>query len=258
MAEASVTKSVMETYTIRANHEHATIGLRCWSRPVQRHDGKPDDTYYCGEIMINSSFGSWANTWTACGRPFKEFLIDTSFDYAFTKFMGTQLERYDGEATVAQIKRDILERRRTNSLDGEEAREAWDCVTDEDERITSDETSYGYAMWDIGSRLPQRHPMRDYFNDASAWPRHTHPDRQAEGFWRELWPHFVAELAKETACGVPAVAPLSEAEKWERERNGCPTLGVPASGLGDGAEQRVEAAIERSRRRAAGPAGDQR
>lgn len=200
MAEAIVTKSVMETYTISANHEHATIALRCWSRTVKRHDGKPDGTYYCGEVLINSSFGSWANTWTACGFPFKEFLAAAGFDYLFTKFMGSKLERHDGEGTLKELRRDILQQRRENRLDCAQAREVWDAVDWERDRIESDETSCGYALLEVASRIGDRHPMRDYFADPSGWPRITRPDCQAAGFWRELWPHFVAELEREKAA----------------------------------------------------------
>ena len=93
--------------------------------------------YYCGEIVINSSFGTWSNTWTACGVPFKQFLTRAEFDYLFTKFMGIKLNCFDGNATMVQIKQDIMERRKSGSLDKDEAREAWGSVMDEDERITS-------------------------------------------------------------------------------------------------------------------------
>lgn len=202
-----VTKSIRECYEVRGNgrsHEWANITLHCWDRPA--NVGTPHEcTYYCGEITIQSSFGTWGYIWTACARPFKEFLCGIEFDYAFTKFMGLKLDRFDGEATLREIRRDIIERRRSGSLDKSEARDAWGLVGDEDERIASDDrTAYGYAMWDIGSRLDDRHPMRDYFNDPSGWPNVTRHDSQAVGFWRELWPVFVQALRDEAAA--PAIA----------------------------------------------------
>lgn len=214
MSDSTVAKSVMETYTIIANHEHATIALRCWSRPVKRYDGKPDLTYHCGEILINSSFGSWANIWTACGTPFKDFLIDADFGYLFTKFMGTKLERHDGEGTMLALRRDIIEQRRHGSLDHHGAREVWDAVDWERDRIESDATSCGYALLEVASQIGGEHPMYDYFADPSAWPRVTKHDCQAVGFWREIWPHFVAELKREAdlPAGVSASQPSACAQ----------------------------------------------
>lgn len=110
MSAAVVTKGICERYSVLNGHEHATVVLRCWDNPPPA--GSSRGMYYCGEIMIHSTFGSWANTWTACGVPFKRFLIGAEFGYVFTKFMGADLERFDGEATLKQIKSDIIRQRR--------------------------------------------------------------------------------------------------------------------------------------------------
>jgi hypothetical protein len=191
-----VAKTMRECYEVRENHEWANITMSCWENPPSKDSKR--GMYYCGEIVINSSFGAWANTWTACGVPFKQFLASAGFDYLFTKFIGNKLDCFDGDASFEQIKKDVIERRKSGSLDKDEARDAWNGLMDEQERMTSgSEESYGYAMWDVGSRLDKGHPMRDYFNDPSGWPKATHYDRQAEGFWRELWPSFKNELKAE-------------------------------------------------------------
>lgn len=199
-----VTKSVRECYEVRENHEWANIVLKCWDRPANVGT-QHACTYYCGEITIQSSFGTWGYVWTACGVPFKQFLMRAEFDYVFTKFMGTKLERYDGEGTLLEVKRDILRERRQNSLNSEEAREVWDAVDWERDRIESDETSCGYALMEVASSIGKDHPMHDSFADPCAWPRITKPDSQAVGFWSELWPPFLAELRRETqpaACAA--------------------------------------------------------
>jgi len=194
----SVTKSVRECYEVRENHEWANITLACWDR--RANVGTPhEETHYCGEITIQSSFGTWGYIWTACGVPFKQFLLRANFDYVFTKFMGTKLERHDGEGTLREVQRDIIQQRRQNSINRAEAREVWDAVQWECYRIESDETSCGYALMEVASQIGGRHPMRDSFADPCAWPRITKPDCQAVGFWRELWPSFLAELKRETA-----------------------------------------------------------
>lgn len=198
-----VTKSVRECYEVREKHEWANITLKCWDRP-SNVGTQHECTYHCGEITIQSSFGTWGYVWTACGVPLKQFLLRADFDYVFTKFMGTKLERHDGDGTYRQVQRDIIEQRRQHSLDRAEAREVWDAVAWERERIESDETSCGYALLEVASQIGLRHPMHDAFADPCAWPRITKPDSQAVGFWRELWPSFLAELRRETQPAAQA------------------------------------------------------
>lgn len=199
----TVTKTTRECYEVRENHEWANITLACWDRPANVGT-KHECTYYCGEITIQSSFGTWGYVWTACGVPFKQFLMRAEFDYVFTKFMGTKLERHDGDGTFRQVRRDIVEQRRQGSIDRAEAREVWDAVSWERERIESDATSCGYALMDVASQIGTKHPMHDSFADPCAWPRVTKHDVQAVGFWRELWPAFVDALKAETQPAAQA------------------------------------------------------
>jgi hypothetical protein len=53
--------------------------------------------------------------------------------------------------------------------------------------------------------LGMKHPMRDYFADPCEWPRMTHDDHQAQGFWRTLWPLFVGALKTEVSDTQPAL-----------------------------------------------------
>lgn len=198
-----VTRSTRECYEIRNAGEWANIMLACWDRPEMTGSGM--SIVYGGEIAIHSSFGSWAYTWTACAVPFKRFLCGIEFDYAFGKFMGVALDRFDGDATLKQIKREILRQRRRTDLTATEAASVWDAVMDEDERITgNDATACGYAMMAIGDALHQNHPMREYFIDPCGWPAITRPDPQAVGFWRDIWPEFVDALRAETREATPA------------------------------------------------------
>lgn len=195
-----VRKTIRECYEIRdaeRGGEWANITLHCWDNPPPPNVSR--GMYYAGEIAIHSSFGTWGHTWTACGVPFKQFLIRAEFDYMFTKFMGARLERFDGDATLRQIRVDILAARKRGSVGRCEAREAWDAVGDEVERITAGATDYGYAMFDVARALDSKHPMHDYFADPCGWPRMTHADHQAQGFWRTLWPLFVEALKAEVA-----------------------------------------------------------
>lgn len=198
-----VTKTMRECYEVRENHEWANITLACWDRPANVGT-KHECTYYCGEITIQSSFGTWGYVWTACGAPFKQFLMRAEFDYVFTKFMGTKLERHDGPGTFRQVQLDILKQRRQGSICCSEAREVWDAVVWERERIEASETSCGYALMEVASRIGRKHPMHDAFSDPCAWPRITKPNAQAVGFWRDLWPSFLDALRAETQLAAHA------------------------------------------------------
>jgi hypothetical protein len=149
------------------------------------------------EITINSSFGSWANIWTACGVPFKRFLIGVEFDYAFTKFMGVKLHRFDGVASAKEIARKIINDRRNRLITKPEAREAWNAFKDHRDQAESGEHDFGYAMLAIADEITSRHPLYNDFADPCGWTRLTRYDHQAKAFWDQIWPLFLESLESE-------------------------------------------------------------
>jgi len=194
-----VTKSMRECYEVRDGRrggEWANITLNCWDNPPYPGTARPS-MYYCGEITIHSSFGTWGYIWTACAVPFKQFLQKAEFDYVFTKFMGHKLDRFDGEASVREVRKWILTDRLNLSLDKAEAREAWDAVDEVASMAECSEHDFGTAMMDVARTLGSQHSMHDNFADASFWPRCTRYDAQAEGFWKHIWPLFMDALKTE-------------------------------------------------------------
>lgn len=194
-----VIKTTRECYEVRVGErgrcgsEWANIILQCWANnPSPENIARGVSTSYGGEIQINSSFGAWAYSWNACGSPFKQFLIGLNFDYIFTKFMGSSLDVFDGEASVKEVYKEIIERRRTNQINRKEARAVWSEVIF---GINGSEVhSYGESMQEIARSMEERHPMHDYFADPMDWPRCTRYDYQAKGFWDKLWPEFTEAL----------------------------------------------------------------
>jgi hypothetical protein len=186
-----------EVYSVRKDYEWATIVLRCWSRPA--NVGTPHErTYYCGEIIINSTFGCWANVWTACGEPFKQFLLDAEFDYVFTKFMGAKLEVWDGEGSVKSLRRLLLEYRRIGDLDKEEARKLWDEIDANEYELESSSNDFVECASRIADDIDSRGVHRLL---SEPWElTTTQHDHQAVGFWRELWPEFTQALRAEVAA----------------------------------------------------------
>lgn len=239
----TVKKTTRECYEVRAGHEWANITLACWDR--RANVGTPHEgTYHCGEITIQSSFGCWGYVWTALGEPFKRFLQDAEFDYVFTKFMGLKLRRHDGEAMLREVRREVLSERRQREMSRSEAREAWDAVGDEADRIESSESDCGYAFMDVARVLGRDHPMHDYFADPMAWPRATKDDAQAVGFWRELWPEFVQALKAEEEAAARATGQRHEFfNGWCIKRNADGSIGLFAPDPQPGESRRTSGCV---------------
>jgi hypothetical protein len=187
----TVTKSTSELYQVVNGHEYANIAVRCW---------KIGDRF-CGEIMINSSFGSWANIWTACGCPFKEFLATSDFDYLFGKFMGCDLNRFDGELSMKEMLRKVLRWRIEGELDRKQARAVWNALKDDHELIESSPEGFTRGTWEAVRHMDPK--VRRLFAEPFWWIM-TSPDACATDFWRMLWPDFKAALLAERTIAVPA------------------------------------------------------
>lgn len=202
----SVSKDVCERYVVKVGMEYATIVIVEWTRNSAMTGG---ETYYCGEIMINSSFGSWGNIWGACGVPFKKFLIDSDFSYLFGKFMGAKLEVYDGDATFQELLKRVINNRRDNWFDADSARRIWNALTEREGEITQTLESMVHAVHDaigdIGSCVDRKR-----ISDAFAEPWEAacdRPDHQAVGFWEMIWPEFKEALALELQANAAEAVP---------------------------------------------------
>ena len=192
----SVAKSTAERYAVHTSGgEYASIVLRDWSRPVNTGQGRTG-TYYCGEIQIHSSFGSWGHTWTACAVPFKEFLLDAEFEYVFIKFMGTKFRVFDGEASFKSLVERVLRSRREGEINKYEARDIYADMADVQEELECSSNDFCNAVF----RLVEGRSGRVSRMFAEPWDLMCHkPDPQAVGFWRDIWPEFTTALREELA-----------------------------------------------------------
>lgn len=185
-------KSTCEMYRVRANGEYATVCLSVWSRETV---AQPSQQVYGGEILVHSSFGTFCHTWNHCAVPFKQFLLSISFESFMMKCLGEEFESFDGLASVASVKTAILESRREEGLSADDARNLWDELD-----LVSDEAqSCEYAFHHVLSDLCTEESI-----GASTEFVVTTPSNQAKGFWRELWPHFLAMLEAEVNSDQPA------------------------------------------------------
>lgn len=202
MSAAAVTKDAgFECYRIRAGHESATICLRSWTA-----SGEPvgEKTRHLGEILIHSSFGSWAYTWRHIGCPLKRFLTRVEFDYLFGKFMGPDLDQFDGDQTMVGIKESVVENRRRGGWNKATARQVWNAVIERREEIEKSVDGLVNAMYDASGEIAlfpedglDKRDARHFFEEP--WERkRTRDAPQAVGFWREIWPHFINTIKQES------------------------------------------------------------
>lgn len=202
-----VTKTVRECYEVRENREWANITLNCWSRPANVGT-QHESTYYCGEIAIQSSFGTWGYIWTACANPFKEFLQEVEFDYAFGKFMGANLVQFDGDGSMRAMRERIIEHRQYTNLSKADARALWDALNEIESWATTSENDWVNALGDAAQslRLDRKPAAAEFLSEPWEYIQ-TKPKPNAVNFWRKLWPSFVAELKAETQpAGLEKVA----------------------------------------------------
>ena len=209
----SVSKSLSETYDITSRGARATITLRSDSHEATKS--------YRGQIQIQSSYGNWANSWNACGVPFKQFLVGCDFEYLFTKFAPESLHVFDGDGSLRQLRADILTLRREGRSDRDEIRALWDALRESEPRLTSSVEDWVGELskiqlnlresgsWPGPSTHTQWRPERpEYDLLTEPWLRaNTMHNPSLRKFWDELWPHFWEALKSEIDAPTEELAP---------------------------------------------------
>ncbi|WP_434715660.1 hypothetical protein [Paraburkholderia sp. A3RO-2L] len=185
----SQSKSTCEMYRICSNGEYATVCISDWSVAAV---GASQRTRYGGEILVNSSFGTFCHAWDNCAVPFKAFLLNISFESFMTKCLGGVFERFDGLASLENVKRAILEIRREEGLSADDARDKWDELAMGSDEAQSCEYAFHHVLEDICTE--------DSIGNSTEYVA-TSPCHQARGFWRELWPHFCDIIKTELLPG---------------------------------------------------------
>lgn len=208
----SVTKTTgAEVYSVKSAGEWATIVVRAWDEPGK--DGQP---WHRGELLINSTFGSWSNYWNAPGIPFKQFLVGLDFDYLMGKLLGRHVEEHDGLGTFRYLKERMLEMRRKGRIDKDGAAWLWREMNDRHESLEGSVESFVGACGDILKEAKEswstkhtRHAMDELSELLSESWSHTKTrvTPAAKGFWRDIWPKFIQalKLEIEEASEEPAV-----------------------------------------------------
>lgn len=185
---SQVTKSTAEVYRIRKGFEWATICLT-------EHRPRPDITTalnYGGEILIHSSFGNFAHHWTHCASDFKQFLSEVDVGYFMAKAAHPNTHKvFDPVASYRNARRFVLDLRRDGTLDKKSAREAMSVMEDLESASNDEEF---VELYSSASALGA--PFRCFAE--GCWELvATCLNPQYVEFWNNLWPIFLAELAKE-------------------------------------------------------------
>lgn len=142
-----------------------------------------------GLFCAYSTFGNYVYRWTSIGsRTLKQFLAGLDRDYFMEKTRGRAWKEFDLDATIADIKRHVLELRRAGDLTADQARAAWEDIGDLDDGPVSDgmfmERVYrSTALWAV------------YGGDFYDLTIET-PKLECAGFWRVIWPAFLEQIAE--------------------------------------------------------------
>lgn len=194
----------MEVYRIRHQGEWATICVQGWQ--ATGIDGTPREI---GEILIYSSYGAWAYQWGHLALPFKQWLAKADEPgYIAGKFLGANADVFDGEKSVRELRRSLLEHRRMGDLTKNDARAIWDFIEDHDDEMERSADLFCERMFDCVNQADW--PPRDgWYSDAGPergaryfleepWERIcTSMDHEFAAFWRVIWPVFSEQLRSE-------------------------------------------------------------
>ena len=163
----TVTVTAATVYRVRGdNYEWAEAAVREWPKG--------------GSISIQSSFGNFANTWTAIGSDtFTEFLRSLDFDYFMRKARPDDYEEFDLALTLAEIRKYLLGARRQAYLSKANARTCWDEI--------AEMADWGEQEWH--HRVQHTETLGLLFcNDPSSIPTRRRKNIQCQRFWEEIWP----------------------------------------------------------------------
>jgi hypothetical protein len=138
-----------------------------------------------GSISVQSDWGSYNNIWTASGeRDFRQFLCCLDYGYFMTKCHPSFGYEDDWEATAKELLKRVLQDRRDGDLTVEKAREIYDAI----QSVDHDAGFFWQAR-----EWPELH---DYISN-DRYGTAKRKTSECEGFWKNVWPHIIAEWKSE-------------------------------------------------------------
>lgn len=139
-----------------------------------------------GMFATVSDYGNYAFAWRDTSHEdFRDFILQIHADYLCSKIAPRR--EYDGDATIANVKRRILELRRESRIDAVLARSEWDLL---DNHSNLDQRE-DFAFWSQETKL---HDVT-YVYEMACQSR----DRQAEMFCERILPRLQQAIRDEKA-----------------------------------------------------------
>jgi len=146
---------------------------------------KNGETRYWCQLTCNTPFGVVGTYFGSMGAPAAKFLSGCNKDYILGRLWGLETEVYDGDVAKANLVKWVLRERKSRELSHDSAKDllqAIDCA-DFDNEHGFQSLVYGHA------------PFYQVFSEGGG-SDYKVPNPQAEGFWQDLWPGFLAELTQ--------------------------------------------------------------
>lgn len=135
-----------------------------------------------GFFATVSDYGNYAYCWTATGeKDFRRFFIDLNWDYVARKLAHGHGHRlltvYDGEETLVNVKKHIIERRREGQFNRNEARTEWELLEENDELSCPE----WFAVWYTQTKIADPHEYQAFRMDGQleGWAKRVLPRLQA-------------------------------------------------------------------------------
>lgn len=177
MAEQTITHIVVKNEQSR---EHGTFFV------VEGREYRDNaDTRYWAQLTCNTAFGVVGTFFGSMGAPAAQFLRRCRKGYILGRLWGLETEIYDSAEARDGLHRLVCRDRRSGDLSRDEARELWDEVD-----TAEFDTEYHFQALVYGNRHLYQHFSEGGGSDYKV------PNPQAEGFWQDLWPGFLAELTQ--------------------------------------------------------------
>ena len=198
----NITKHALPAYSLSRDGEWATIVVA-----PQVQDGRQG-----GLLMVESSFGNFAYSWSSCGMDFRKFLSKISLNYFAQKVRGHDAEVFDDEASSQAILH-RLDQVRNAILAGEHPGLTLADIEIDLKEITAfcEEihafSAYPPQMIMAFEQLSLEHP--DLFEGLPEYCIKTKLDPQVEQFWTTFWPALIHVLNEELAEACPDGKPVS-------------------------------------------------
>lgn len=175
-------KELVACYIVRGEHgERGRFFLREGEHPKDA-GGR---SYWC-ELVCNTGYGAVGHYWGNMGRPAAEFLASLNKGYLLTKLWGLEAQVYHGPTAVRSAKEQLFRARRNDRMSRDLAREVFDAVDD----LGSDPSEYDWVEC-----IRDNDFLYGLALDGELRSQALNP--MAEGFWRDLWPAFLAELQEQ-------------------------------------------------------------